>query len=133
MIAFSTFMNEKLQMPEAGAEETGPTTTYHAPCHLCRGMGERNAPHELIRKAGLNFVPGKEEETCCGFGGSFSGKFPQISSQILENKLADVEATGAKLLVTECPGCLMQLRGGVEKKGLKIEVKHIAEALVERK
>ena len=133
VIAFSTFMNEKLQMPEAKAGTAGPTTTYHAPCHLCRGMGERHAPHELIRKAGLPFVAGKEEETCCGFGGSFSGKFPQISSQILENKLADVDATGAELLVTECPGCLMQLRGGVEKKGLNIEVKHIAEALVDRK
>ena len=51
----------------------------------------------------------------------------------VEAKMAEAAAAGAKLLVTECPGCLMQLRGGVEKKGLKIEVKHIAEALVERK
>jgi Fe-S oxidoreductase len=132
VIAFSTFMNDVIKIPETTSASAGTKTTYHAPCHLCRGMGEKKAPGELIRKAGLDFVPAKEEETCCGFGGSFSGKFPQISSQILATKLADIKATGAELLVTECPGCVMQLRGGIEKSGMNIDVKHIAEAMVKR-
>ena len=103
--------------------------TYHAPCHLCRGLGEREAPRALLRDAGFDFKPAAEEETCCGFGGTYSGKFPEISSQILTRKLDDFEATGADLLVTECPGCVMQLRGGALKRGDRIEVLHIAEAL----
>ncbi|BBO81581.1 (Fe-S)-binding protein [Desulfosarcina ovata subsp. sediminis] len=131
VVAFSSFMNDILEIPADAFRSSGTQTTYHAPCHLCRCMGVKHAPHELIRKAGLAFVPAREEETCCGFGGSYSGKFPQISAQILESKLADVAATGADLLVTECPGCVMQLRGGAEKKGMKLSVKHIAEAMVQ--
>jgi Fe-S oxidoreductase len=95
-------------------------------------MGEHDAPKALIRKAGLEFVPASEEETCCGFGGTYSGKFPEISSQILKRKLDDVRATGADLLVTECPGCVMQLRGGAERAGHRLAVRHIAEVLCDR-
>jgi Fe-S oxidoreductase len=91
-------------------------------------MGVKNAPHELIQKAGV-FVPAGEEETCCGFGGSYSGKFPQISKEILNRKLDDVQQTCAALLVTECPGCVMQLRGGAEKRHDSFRVLHIAEFL----
>ena len=94
-------------------------------------MGVRDAPHELIEKAGYRFLPAVEEETCCGFGGTYSSKFPAVSSQILQRKLADFQETGAETLVTECPGCIMQLRGGMVKQGIPIQVKHIAEAVVE--
>jgi Fe-S oxidoreductase len=81
----------------------------------------------------MQFVPAAEEETCCGFGGTYSSKFPRISSQILALKLADFEKTGAEVLVTECPGCVMQLRGGAQKAGMPIQVLHLAEILaVER-
>ena len=92
-------------------------------------MGERQAPHELIAKGGYTFVPAAEEETCCGFGGTYSSKFPTISAQILSRKLDDARSTGADLLVTECPGCVMQLRGGAMKRQDPIEVLHLAEAL----
>jgi Fe-S oxidoreductase len=110
----------------------GPKATYHAPCHLCRGLGIRSASEKIIRKAGYQFVAAEEQETCCGFGGTYSAKFPEISAEILSKKLADAEKTGASLLITECPGCVMQLRGGVKRKGMPMEVKHLAEALVER-
>jgi Fe-S oxidoreductase len=97
-----------------------------------RGLGEREAPRALLHQAGFDFKPAAEEETCCGFGGTYSGKFPEISSQILKRKLDDFNATGADLLVTECPGCVMQLRGGAERAGHRLAVRHIAEVLCDR-
>ena len=114
---------------EEKAAAPSPITTYHAPCHLCRGLNVRNAPRELIKKAGLNFKPAVEEETCCGFGGTYSSKFPAISAQILAKKLEDAAATGAVQLVTECPGCILQLRGGARQRGMDLRVIHISEML----
>ena len=73
----------------------------------------------------------REEDVCCGFGGSYSMKFPEVAAQLLENKLNNVQASGAKRLVTDCPGCVLQIRGGVEKKGLPVKVSHIVELLAE--
>ena len=129
---FSVFCNEILATDAESPPPGGRKCTYHAPCHLCRGLGVRQAPHELIAKAGLEFVPAEEEETCCGFGGTYSSKFPQISAQILSRKLDDAQQTGADILVTECPGCIMQLRGGARKRGDKLEVMHLAEALAKK-
>jgi iron-sulfur cluster protein len=129
VVPFSQFMNDILVIEEEVFQTGGKTATFHAPCHLCRGLGVTEAPRDLIQKAGYRFVPAAEEQTCCGFGGTYSGKFPAISARILARKLDDVRATGADLLVTECPGCVMQLRGGALKRGERFEVKHIAEAL----
>jgi Fe-S oxidoreductase len=131
VLTLTQFACRVLDLDEPAFQPSGRTVTYHAPCHLCRGLGEREAPQELLRRAGFAFKPAAEEETCCGFGGTYSGKFPQISSRILARKLDDVLATGADLLVTECPGCVMQLRGGAARKGLGLEVRHIAEILDE--
>ena len=128
---FSAFLNDILRIEADAFQHSGTKTTYHAPCHLCRGLGVSEAPHALIEKAGLEFCPAEEEETCCGFGGTYSSKFPNISAQILSRKLDDFNKTGAELLVTECPGCVMQLRGGGKKRGDRLKVMHIAEALEE--
>ena len=130
MIPFSRFLAEVVRIgPERFAPACAGRTTYHAPCHLCRGLGEHQAPKTLLKTAGMVFTPAAEEETCCGFGGTYSSRFPRISAQILSLKLADVEKTGAEVLVTECPGCVMQLRGGAQKAGMPIRVLHLAEAL----
>ena len=59
-------------------------------------------------------------------------KFPELSAELLKKKLANAEKTGAELLLTDCPGCIMQLRGGLEAKGSAMRVAHVAEALAER-
>jgi Fe-S oxidoreductase len=110
----------------------GKKTTYHAPCHLCRGLGVTKAPRELMAIGGLNYLPADEEDVCCGFGGTYSMKFPELSAELLKKKLANSEKTGAELLLTDCPGCIMQLRGGLEAKGSTLQVRHIAEALADR-
>jgi iron-sulfur cluster protein len=129
VISYSQFMAEVVGLEHK--PKTGPAkkTAFHSPCHLCRGLGVKEAPKEVIAASGNDYVPTAEEETCCGFGGSFSVNFPAVSNEILTQKLDDVEKSGAELLVTECPGCVMQLRGGALKQGRDIQVNHLAELL----
>ncbi len=132
VLPFSVFM-EKLGELAPGFEPSTTKVTYHAPCHLCRGLGVIEAPRRLIQKAGYEFVPAEEEQTCCGFGGTYSSKFPEISAQILNKKLDDIGKTGAEILATECPGCVMQLRGGAKTRREDFEVMHLAELMVRNK
>lgn len=125
IIPFSQFMNKIVGV--APMEGAGRKTAFHSPCHLCRGLGVKQDPKDLINKSGNCYVATLEEETCCGFGGSFSANFPAVSHEILTKKLSDVEKSGADLLVTECPGCVMQLRGGALKQGRDIQVIHLSE------
>jgi Fe-S oxidoreductase len=129
VLPFSSFCNDVLGMDGSLFDSVGTPATYHAPCHLCRGLGVKEAPRQLIRKSGYAFTPAAEEETCCGFGGTYSANFPSISAEILAKKLEDIRATGADLLVTECPGCIMQLRGGALKRGMDVKVVHLSEAM----
>ena len=132
VIPFSSFLHDVLKVNEKIFTPGGPRTTYHAPCHLCRGLEVREAPHGLFKKAGLDFTAASEEETCCGFGGTYSAKFPSISAQILNKKLEDAVATKATCLISECPGCILQLRGGAAQRKIELSVKHLSEVLKER-
>ncbi|MBI5166311.1 MAG: LUD domain-containing protein [candidate division NC10 bacterium] len=109
----------------------GRRGTYHDPCHLKRGLGVYDEPRELLVDKGLKLVEMMDSDTCCGFGGSYSLSYPGISRDILERKLKNLEATGAEVVATDCPGCVLQLRGGLDKKGKSIQVRHTAEILAE--
>lgn len=106
--------------------------TYHDSCHLKRSLGIWLEPRESLQKAGLSLKEMSEADMCCGMGGFYSVKFPEISAKILEQKLAHVAETGVALVCTDCPGCVMQIRGGIDKKGLRTRVKHSLEVLAER-
>jgi iron-sulfur cluster protein len=129
IIDFSSFMANVLSISPEGFQKTAQKVAYHSPCHLCRGLHVVEEPRKLIELAGYEYVQSKDEDVCCGFGGSYSVDFPDISSEILKNKLDNVERAEAQFLVTDCPGCVLQLRGGIDKRGGKIQVKHIAEIL----
>lgn len=132
LIDFSSFMMNVLQVKPEVFRGSGKKVAYHAPCHLCRGLGVIHEPRELIATAGMEYLPAKDEDVCCGFGGSFSIDFPEISAELLKRKLDNAEATGADVLVTDCPGCVLQLRGGMDQRsGRKMKVKHIAEIIGE--
>ncbi len=130
IIDFSSFVHDKLELKAEDFVNSGEKVTYHASCHLCRGLGVKEAPRELIADA-ARYVPCEEEEVCCGFGGTYSMKFPEISGQLLDKKLKNIRETRATRLVVDCPGCVMQLRGGAEKQGLNVRVDHIAELLAQ--
>ena len=131
IIDFSSFMVNVLDVSSEEFKATHKKVAYHAPCHLCRGLHVTAEPRKLIQLAGYTYVRSKDEDVCCGFGGSYSIDFPEISAEILKKKLDNVEDTPAELLVTDCPGCVLQLRGGMDKRRGKIQVKHIAELLAE--
>jgi L-lactate dehydrogenase complex protein LldE len=103
--------------------------TYHDSCHLLRGLGEARAPRALLAGAGLDLVelPGADE--CCGFGGSFSVRLPDVSGGILRRKLDQVRSTGADAVVACDAGCLLQMAGGARKAGDRVRVLHLAEVL----
>ena len=131
VIDLASFLQKEVGLEPAAAR--GKAAAYHAPCHLCRGLGVHDAPKELLREAGYDYRPYDDEEVCCGFGGSYSLDFPELSAAILERKLRQVAATGADILVTDCPGCVLQLEGGLDHLGSPIKVRHLAQALAEAK
>ncbi|MDH3721914.1 MAG: LUD domain-containing protein [Desulfobacteraceae bacterium] len=133
IIDFSSFVVNVLKASSKDFNVTVEKVAYHSPCHLCRGMQVTNEPRKLIEIAGYQYVPSKDEDVCCGFGGSYSVDFPEISAEILKKKLDDVQAADARILVSDCPGCVLQLGGGMDKRGGEIQVKHITELLAETK
>jgi iron-sulfur cluster protein len=132
VVDFSSLVRDVLKAGPSLFAGERRRVTYHAPCHLCRGLAVSAAPRELIALAGLEYAPAEEEELCCGFGGTYSLKFPELSAEILGKKLTAVQKTGAEELVTDCPGCVLQLKGGMVRRGAAVRVRHIAELLAER-
>ena len=125
----SQFLVKKL-----GVTKLRPTlrgrVTYHDSCHLLRGLGESETPRTLLRSLpGVELVELPGADQCCGFGGSFSVRLPEISSAILDRKLANVEATGADCLVACDAGCLMQMSGGLTRRGSRVRAVHLVELL----
>jgi len=105
--------------------------TYHDSCHLKRTLNVSQQPRELLTKAGFEISEMYEADMCCGMGGSYSLKLPEISAPILERKLKNIKETGAALVVMDCPGCVMQIRGGLDKNGAEIKAEHTAQRLAE--
>ena len=116
---------------EAGLRGKG-TVTYHASCHLTRSLGVREEPLTLLSSLkGATFLPMPDAARCCGFGGTFMAKLPEISCALADEKAASIEATGADT-VTGCDsGCLMNIADAMRRRGTKIRVAHIAQLLAE--
>ncbi len=108
------------------------TLTYHDSCHLKRTLNAQQAPRDLLKKAGFTVTEMKECDTCCGMAGSYSLKLPELSAPILERKLENIKATGATSVAMDCPGCVLQIRGGLDKLGSGIKVEHTAVRLAKR-
>ena len=105
--------------------------TYHDSCHLKRTLKADQQPRELLREAGFEIAEMYESDMCCGMGGSYSLKLPEISAPILARKLKNIQQTGAERVAMDCPGCVMQIRGGLDKGEARIAVEHTAELLAD--
>jgi Fe-S oxidoreductase len=136
---FTSFMDRVVKLP-AGA--LGPVgrggmperqTAYHHFCQAHNVLGNRDEPLRLLGEVcGLELAPLPEANWCCGFGGSVSLNRPGISEGILERKLDNVDRSGARVLVTDNPGCIMHLRSGIRASSRNVAVRHIAEVIAER-
>jgi L-lactate dehydrogenase complex protein LldE len=126
---FSQFLVRRLGRTTFESDVEGPLA-YHDSCHLLRGLHEGTTPRTLLGNLkGATVVPLPGSDECCGFGGSFSVRLPEVSSSILDRKLANLEASGARCLVACDAGCLMQIRGGLARRNSPLRALHIAEIL----
>ena len=113
------------------ARASGEQVTYQDPCHLAHGQRVRLAPREVMRAVGAKVVEMAHSDYCCGSAGTYNVTQNELSMKILERKMDDVERTSAPTLVTANVGCMLQLRAGVARRGLKMNVKHVVQLLDE--
>ncbi|QGG60605.1 (Fe-S)-binding protein [Loigolactobacillus bifermentans] len=126
---FSQFIWRVLGIADCGAQLDG-VATYHRSCHMTRILGERETPFWLLEHVnGLEMRPLNGLQYCCGFGGTFSVKEPSISQLMVTEKVENIEKTGAEILVSCDPGCLMNIGGRFNRLGKPIKIMHLAEVL----
>jgi glycolate oxidase iron-sulfur subunit len=108
------------------------TVTYHDACHLFHGQKVKQQPRELLRAIpGLTVVNLKESDWCCGSAGVYNITNQEMASQLLERKMNNIFATGAKIVVTGNPGCMMQIALGAQQKGYELAILHPIQLLDE--
>ncbi|HLK87822.1 MAG TPA: (Fe-S)-binding protein [Candidatus Binataceae bacterium] len=129
---FSQFLVGVMKVRYLGARFEH-AVAYHPGCHLVREMGVRDEPRLLLSAvSGIRLCELRNSHECCGFGGMFSVKFPEISGAMLADKIAGVRQSGADTLVSADCGCLMQIGGGMNRAGMEVETRHLAEVLASR-
>ncbi len=125
----TAFLTHVLGVTSVSAKFPGHAT-YHDSCSALRELGVRSEPRQLLNTVtGLTITELKERDACCGFGGTFAVKYPDISNAIVEKKTADVAATGADLLISADMGCLLNMAGKLKREGSSVHVRHVAEVL----
>jgi len=129
---FSEFLLRVAGCEDVGAQFDG-AVTYHDSCHSLRELKLREEPRRLLRSVrGLELREMDTAEECCGFGGTFSVKFDDVSASMLASKIESIRRTGARAVVSADASCLMQIRGGLSRASLPIETLHLAEVLASR-
>jgi glycolate oxidase iron-sulfur subunit len=112
-------------------KKIGQKVAYQDPCHLANAQRIRTQPRELLAAIGCELVELPHPDQCCGSAGVYNVSQNELSMKILERKMEDVTSVSSDLLATANVGCMIQLRAGVERQGLKLPVKHVMELLDE--
>ncbi len=124
-----SFLADVLGVREVAAR-FDESVTYHDSCSGLRELRIRSAPRKLLNSVdGLSITELSDSDVCCGFGGTFCVKYPEISNAIVDKKAANIEATGADTLLAGDLGCLLNMAGKLKRRGSKIESRHVAEVL----
>jgi glycolate oxidase iron-sulfur subunit len=126
------FLVDILKLPPSAyrvaPEFRGKTVTWHEPCHLGRYLGVKEQPRKILKSIpDINYVEMPNADRCCGMAGTFSIYFYELSKKIADKKLADIKSTGADIVVTDCPGCQIQLIDSITRSGMPQKVMHIME------
>jgi L-lactate dehydrogenase complex protein LldE len=129
---FSRFLLEVAGVEDVGARFNG-VVTYHDSCHALRELRIKSGPRKLLAKVqGLTLAEMDAAEECCGFGGTFSIKFPEVSGAMARTKIDSIQKTGASTVVSIDSSCLMQIQGALSRAGSKIRTMHLAEVLASK-
>jgi L-lactate dehydrogenase complex protein LldE len=128
----SSFLVRVLKVDDVGASWQGKLT-WHDACHGLRDLNIKTEPRSLIQKVrGAELIELENAEACCGFGGTFSVKYPEISVAILDQKIEAIERSGVNAVVSGDASCLMQIGGRLSRRGSQVKVMHLAELLNNR-
>jgi L-lactate dehydrogenase complex protein LldE len=126
-----SFLTDVMHVERVAARYDG-VATYHDACSGLRELGVRAQPRKLLKSvAGLTLKELPGTETCCGFGGTFCIKYPDISDHMVGEKIADAAATGADTLLAGDLGCLLNMAGKASRAGKALRVRHVAEILAD--
>ncbi|HEX8986189.1 MAG TPA: (Fe-S)-binding protein [Bryobacteraceae bacterium] len=129
---FSRFLLEVAKVDDVGAKMEA-VVTFHDSCHALRELGIREGPRRLLSKVrGLTLREMDAAEECCGFGGTFSVKFAEVSGGMARTKIDSILRTGAEAVVALDASCLMQIRGALSRAGSPVRTLHLAEVLAHR-
>lgn len=129
---FTDFLVNVLKVEDVGAVYSGKVT-YHDSCHLLRELGIQDEPRRLIRSVkGVELVEMNMNDVCCGFGGTFSIKMPEVSVSILDEKIKSIVESGADTVISTDMGCLMHIGGAISRRKIPVKVMHIAELLASK-
>jgi L-lactate dehydrogenase complex protein LldE len=129
---FSQFLLNVLKIEDVGAR-MDRVVTYHDSCHALRELRIKDAPRRLLANVrGLKLVEMDPVEECCGFGGTFSVKFPEVSGAMARTKIDAITRTGADTVVSIDSSCLMQIQGALSRARSSIQTMHLAEVLASR-
>lgn len=129
---FTQFLTQVAKVEDVGARWNG-VVTYHDSCHSLRELKIKDAPRRLLGHVkGLELREMSAAEECCGFGGTFSVKFPEVSGGMARTKIESILATGASTVVSIDSSCLMQLQGAIDRQKAPLKTVHLAEILASR-
>lgn len=124
-----SFLTDVMKVEKVESNFAG-TITYHDSCSGLRELGIKEQPRKLLKSIpGVKISEMKDSDVCCGFGGTFCVKYPDISNVIVEKKSATIGATEADVLLAGDLGCLMNMAGKIKRQGGKTQVRHVAEVL----
>jgi L-lactate dehydrogenase complex protein LldE len=127
----SDFLVNQLQVLDVGAKYSGKVA-YHFACHL-RMLGQTTEVERLVQHvAGATLVPLHHQDQCCGFGGSFAVRYPQVSGNMVDDKMRCILESQADCVVSTDAGCMMNIGGRLHREGHTVELLHIAELLERR-
>jgi L-lactate dehydrogenase complex protein LldE len=125
----TSFLTDVIGLDRITDAWNGGTVTYHDSCAGLRELGIKQQPRKLLRSMGVKIVEMAEPEVCCGFGGTFCVKYPDISLRMVSDKTKDVATTGVELLLAGDLGCLLNMAGRLTREGRHVKVRHVAEVL----
>ena len=124
-----SFLTDVMFVSKISVSHSG-TVTYHDSCSGLRELGVEAQPRKLLKSvAGLSLKEMKNPDVCCGFGGTFCVKYPDISNKIVSEKTETIKASGADLLLAGDLGCLMNMAGKLKREGSMVQARHVAEVL----
>jgi L-lactate dehydrogenase complex protein LldE len=124
-----SFLTDVLEVQDTGAAPFSGTATYHDSCSGLRELGIKQQPRDLLAAAGVTLLEMTEPEICCGFGGTFCVKYPEISVRMVSDKTKDIVATGAGTVLAGDLGCLLNMAGRLQREGHRVHARHVAEVL----